>query len=184
MLGEFIVGDFIEKTFRHVNVWVPAQDTGVDLLVTNNKNTKTISLQVKFSRDFLATHMDAIFQKPLRACGWWSLNHQKIADSKADYWVFVLLGFERQSTDFVVIKPSELLHRLNSIHGEIKTIQSYFWVTEKDRCWETRGLKKQEQLAVAQDMFSDSKRDFTKYLNNWSPIQALNTRAFLGTEST
>ncbi len=172
--GEFLVGDYIEREFRRVNLWLPSQDTGIDLLVTDSKNEKTVSLQVKFSRDYLATHMTAIFQKPLRAFGWWSLNQQKIANSKADYWVFVLPSFERRSTDFVVIKPSELLARLEEIHGKVKTIQSYLWVTEKNLCWETRGLKRQEQLSLAQGQYKNDVRDFSKYLNDWSPVQTLN----------
>jgi len=57
--GEFVVGDFLERKFRKVNVWVPSKDTGVDLVVTDKKNKKAISLQV-FSRDFLATHMPSV----------------------------------------------------------------------------------------------------------------------------
>jgi len=172
--GEFIVGDYLERKFRRVNLWLPSKDTGVDLLVTDSKNQKAVSLQVKFSRDYLSTHMKAVFQKPLRACGWWSLNRQKIANSKADYWVFVLVGFERRSTDFIIIKPSELLRRLEKIHRKAKTIQSYLWVTEKDCCWETHGLRLQEQLAIAQGEYSNDDRDFTGYLNEWNPVQALN----------
>ncbi len=174
--GEFVLGDYIERRFRRVNLWVPSRDTGTDLLVTDLENEKSVSLQVKFSRDFLATHMPSIFQKPLRACGWWSLNREKIANSNADYWVFVLVGFERRSTDFVVIKPSELLARLDAIHKRAKTIQSYLWVTEKNRCWETRGLKREEQLAVAQGLYSNSVREFSEYLNNWKPVQSLNRK--------
>lgn len=172
--GEFVVGDYIERKFRRVKIWVPSRDTGTDLLVTDSANKSAISLQIKFSRDFLATHMPSIFRKPLRACGWWSLNPGKIAKSTADYWVFVFMGFERRSTDFVIIKPSELLARLDSIHGKGKTIQSYLWVTEKKRCWETRGLKRHDQLAIAQGHYSDTGQDFSVYLNNWSAIQALN----------
>src|SRR3972149_7324251 len=90
--GEFLAGEYIERKLR-LNVWVPAKDTGVDLLISDAKNKKVVSLQVKSSRDYLATHMAAVFQKPLRACGWWSLNRQKIATSPADYWIFVLVGF-------------------------------------------------------------------------------------------
>ena len=172
--GEFIAGDYIERKFRRVNLWVPSRDTGIDLLVTDSKNKRMLGLQVKFSRDFLTTHMSPAFQKPLRACGWWSLNWQKIAGSKADYWVFVLAGFERRSTNFVVIKPSELLARLEKIHGKAKNIQSYLWVTEKNRCWETRNLKRKDQLEIAHGQYSDSARDFSEYLNNWKPVQALN----------
>jgi len=174
--GEFVVGDFIERKFRHANLWVPSRDTGTDLLVTDTKNEKAVSLQVKFSRDFLATHMPAIFQKPLRACGWWTMSRDKIARSKADYWVFVLVGFERRSADFVIIKPAELLKRHNSLHKAGKTIQSHLWVTEKNRCWESRGLKRQEQLAIANGQYSNNERDFSPFLNNWEPIQALNRK--------
>ena len=172
--GEFVVGDFIERKFRHVNLWVPSRDTGTDLLVTDSKNERTISLQVKFSRDFLTTHMPDIFRKPLRACGWWSLNRQKIAGSTADYWVFVLAGFERRSTNFVVIKPSDLLARLEKLHGKAKTIQSYLWITEAERCWEARGLKQQEKLAIAQGHYANGLRDFSDCLNDWSAVEALN----------
>jgi hypothetical protein len=65
--GEFIVGEHLERSFKDINIWVPTKDTGVDLLVTNSTNTKGISFQVKFSRDYLTTHLDAEFQKPLRA---------------------------------------------------------------------------------------------------------------------
>ena len=172
--GEFVVGDYIERNFRRVKLWLPSKDTGVDLLVTDSKCQKMVSLQVKFSRDFLATNMLDIFQKPLRACGWWSLNRKKIDISQADYWVFVLVGYDRRSTDFVIIKPSDLIARLDSIHGKTKIIQSYLWVTQKNRCWETRGLKRLEQRAIADGMFTNTVRDFSEYLNNWGPIQELN----------
>ena len=51
--GEFLVGQHIERKFKRTNVWVPTKDVGVDLLVTNATSTKAVSLQVKFSRDFL-----------------------------------------------------------------------------------------------------------------------------------
>jgi len=174
--GEYVVGNYIERKFRHVNLWVPSRDMGTDLLVTDSKNKKAVSLQVKFSRDFLATHMPSDLQKPLRACGWWTLNREKIAKSKADYWVFVLMGFERRSTDFIVIKPSELLTQLDAIHRKGKRIQTYLWVTEKNRCWEARGLKRQDHIAIAQGQYTNSKRDLSAYLNNWKPVQALNVK--------
>jgi hypothetical protein len=45
--GEFIAGEYLERTYEGLNVWVPAKDTGVDLLVTNSTNSKGISFQVK-----------------------------------------------------------------------------------------------------------------------------------------
>ncbi len=175
--GEFLVGEFIERSFRSLNVWVPSKDKGLDLLVTDSNNRRAVSLQVKFSRDFLATHMKGTFQEPLRACGWWKLGRKQIAESEADYWVFVLLGFAHRSTDFVVIKPSELLTRLDTIHDDAETVQSYLWVTKNDRCWETRGLKPAEQLEVAEGRYNRDVRDFTRYLNHWAPIEAMSSRS-------
>ena len=127
--GEYLVGSHIEEQFRHVNVWIPSRDTGIDLLVSDQKSRRTVSLQVKFSKDFLVTHMKPAFQKNLRACGWWTINRDKLGASPADFWVFVLLGFDRRSKDYVIVPPKELLRRLESIHGLQKTIQSYLWVT-------------------------------------------------------
>ncbi|MGE4157687.1 MAG: hypothetical protein AB7F75_01165 [Planctomycetota bacterium] len=172
--GEFVVADYIEKTFKRCNLWVPSRDTGIDLLVTNSKNNKAISLQVKFSRDFLTTHFSSLFQKSLRACGWWSINQDKLAKSKADYWVFVVVGFERRITEFIVIKPKDLLKRIKAIHGNGRTIQCYLNVTANGQCWESRGLKRKDQLALALGDNSDRKRDFSTFLNNWGPIQKLN----------
>jgi hypothetical protein len=172
--GEFLVGEFIERKFRRANIWIPAKDSGVDLLVSDSKARKTVSLQVKFSRDFLATHMPAVFQKPLRACGWWTLDRRRILRSPADYWVFVLAGFENRSTDFVIIKPKDLLKHLNRIHGRGDRIQTYLWVTETNRCWETRGLNRPDHFLIADGRYENPVRDFSAYLNNWKPIQALN----------
>ena len=113
--GEYLTGSHIEKKFRHVNLWVPAKDTGIDLLVSDRTNRHTVSLQVKFSKDFLVAHMQKQapeFQRKLRACGWWTLNSEKVRRSHADYWVFVLQGFANASVDYVVIPPQELSRRL------------------------------------------------------------------------
>ena len=128
--GEFLVGCEIEKRFRHVNVWLPAKDTGIDLLISNKKNTKAVSLQVRFSRDYLVTHVrDPLVVKNLRACGWWTPTQQQIRHSCAEYWVFVLLGFFR-NTEFIIIKPTDLWNRLRAIHGgTAKKFQTYLWVT-------------------------------------------------------
>lgn len=68
--GEYLVGSYIERHFKRVNVWVPSRDTGVDLLVSDPRNRRPVSLQVKFSKDYLVTDMGPEFQKPLRVCGW------------------------------------------------------------------------------------------------------------------
>lgn len=173
--GEYIVGSHIEQHYPRVNVWIPSRDTGVDLLVSDRRSRRAISLQVKYSKDFLVTHMGPVFQKSLRACGWWTINAQKLSASTANLWVFVLLGFERRSIDFIIIPPKELLRRLRSIHGPRERIfQCYLWVTEEDRCWEARGLAHKGQLRVSDGSYRQPRRDFTQWLNDWSPVAALN----------
>jgi len=172
--GEYLVGAHIEQSFKRANVWVPLRDSGVDLLVTDEQNRSSVSLQVKFSKDFLVTHKGPEFQKELRACGWWTINRDKLAKSPADYWVFVLQGFASRSTDFVVVPRRELLKNLDAIHGRRKTIQVYIWVTERNKCWETRGLNRADELRVARGDFTDPDRDLTRWLNNWKPIAQLN----------
>src|SRR5689334_3399599 len=128
--GEYLVGSYLERHFPELATWVPGTDTGIDLLVTDRAAKRALSLQVKFSKDFLVTHMAPAFRAKLRACGWWTFNREKLRRSTADYWVLVLQGFSAQSTDFVVIRPAELLKRLSDIHGATgRIIQSYIWVS-------------------------------------------------------
>lgn len=175
--GEFLVDCEIERRFRRVNVWIPAKDTGIDLLISSYDNKRTVSLQVKFSRDYLVTHMkEAALHKELRSCGWWTPTRQQIEKSRAEYWVFVLVGFANRSTDFIIIKPGDLRKRFDAIHGKsAKKFHSYLWVTQKGECWETRGLNRADQLSIAEGTYKNEDRDFTAYLKNpWAPIEALN----------
>jgi hypothetical protein len=173
--GELLAGEHVERRFRNVNVWVPSRDTGVDLLITDRANRRTVSLQVKFSRDFLVTDMPTQFQKTLRACGWWTLNRKKLVASCADYWVFTLIGFARRSTDYILVPRKELLRRLDSIHRRANRLDVYLWVTEKNRCWATRGLTRQDHERIVDGNFRNATRDFTRFLNNWGPVVRLNS---------
>ncbi len=176
--GEFLVGEHIERNFRNVNLWLPSKDSGVDLLVTDSENRRSVSIQVKHSRDYLFSHVIRKrddFRK-LRACGWWTLSRSKIAKSKADYWAFVLQGYSAETSDFVIIQPGELLRRFDKIKKKAERLQCYFWVTNKKKCWETHSLHIDQQRDVANGVFSDGVRDFTEYLNNWGAVKPLNSR--------
>ncbi len=173
--GEYLVASHIEQHYKRTNVWVPSRDTGVDLLVSDSRSRRTVSLQVKFSKDFLYT-MKPIFQgkdSRLHACGWWTIDREKLRKSVADFWVFMLLGFNGRTKDYVLIPPKELLHRLESIHGSQGKFQTYLWVTDK-QCFETRGLPERDRLKVARGEFRDSSRDLSQWLNNWTPVRSLN----------
>jgi hypothetical protein len=168
--GEYLVGSYIEKKFKEYNVWVPAKDTGVDLLVTNSKNIKVVSFQVKFSKDYVVTHMKPVFPNRFKAWGWWTLNGDKIKKSNADLWVFAMQSFQQKTIECIVIPPRVLLQKLRKIHGSGRIIQSYLWVTTNGRCWETRDLSQSEKISVANDSYSNENRNFSAYLNNWRPL--------------
>ena len=161
--GEYLVGEYLERTYPKWNVWIPSKDTGIDLLVTDANNQKTVSIQVKFSKDF----------SPVQgSIGWWTHDPAKIQKSKADFWVFVLPSFLDKKTNYIILPPGELLRRFKAIHGMGgKRIQSYLRVTKKKRCWESRGLNKADRGLIDIDQFSDMDRDFTQYLNSWKQIE-------------
>lgn len=170
--GEYLVGTHIEQTHPKRRVWMPAKDTGIDLLVTDSRNRRAVSLQVKFSKDFNPTHRPVLLQNRLRATGWWTHQPQKIQTSQADFWVFVLPSFIEHETSFIIVPPTELLRRLRAIHGRTaKRIDSYLWVTRTKRCWEARGLPNADQELIAVDRFSDESYDFSEYLNAWQAIE-------------
>ena len=171
--GEALTGEHISRTFRGVNIWVPAKDTGIDFLVTDSRNRRSVSLQVKFSRDFLVTHLRPKFQTPLRACGWWTFHRDKLVNSQADYWAMLLMGFAHRSNDYIIIPPKELARRLRLIHGNETRLQTYLWITQKDQCWETRGPRRDDQQRVADGSYRQAARDFRRFLNNWQPIARL-----------
>jgi hypothetical protein len=173
--GEYLVGSYIESHFKsRLNVWIPSKDTGIDLLVTDRRNRRAVALQVKFGKDFLPAKGSHL-QEPLRCISWFTINRHKLRTSQADFWAFVLRGFKRHSPDFVIVPTAEYRRRLERIHGlRGKMMQSYLWVTERDRCWEARDLKDgvNDERRIAVGVYHNPVRDFTNYLNEegWGGI--------------
>jgi|SRR5439155_10726724 len=171
--GEYLVAQEIEQQFKRALVWVPARDTGVDLLVSDRRRGRTIALQVKYSKDFLPLG-PAEFQKPLRARGWWTLDRDKLRGSVADLWVFVLPGFAAATVDYLLIPPRELWRRLRALHGQPKRLHIYLTVTESGRCFETRGVRRDDLRRIAWDAYRHTVRDLSRWLNAWAPVARLN----------
>ena len=171
--GEYLVASYIEENFKNLNVWVPSKDSGTDLLVTNKDNTKAVSIQVKFSKDFLVAATSDKLRQGLIAVGWWTPQRLKIEKSKADFWILVLHNIFYKKVQFIIIQPREYLDKLTKIHGKVDKIQTYLTVTKKNGCWETRGISRIDQEAISNNRFENSDRDFTKYLNNWEQIKVL-----------
>ena len=168
-VGEYLVGEHIGHVYPRWNVWIPSKDTGIDLLVSDGKNHKTVSLQVKFSKDF---NLSRLLQSHFLATGWWTHDPKKIEKSRADFWVFVIPSFIENQTNFIILPPAELLRRLIAIHGGSHTrIHSYLEVTKNQQCWETRNLTKADRERIASGGYSEADRDFTVFLNAWTQIE-------------
>jgi hypothetical protein len=172
--GEYLVGNYIEGHFGdRWNVWIPSKDTGIDLLVTDRTNQRTVSVQVKFGKDFLPGKSAAL-RNSLCCLSWFTLNRAKLDASQAEFWVFVLRGFTSDEPDFLVVPTPELRQHMEDIHGhENEKLQSYLCST-KSRCWETRGLPTDTMLQIAKGTYQNDVRDFSKYLNDkgWDALEA------------
>jgi hypothetical protein len=168
--GEYLVAATLENKFPDFNIWLPSKDTGIDLLLTDKTNTKTVSLQVKFSKDFSTTHTKEIFRPIIKGAGWWTLNREKIINSKADYWVFILYSLQNKTHDFVVIKPTTLLTIFNKTSRTANSIHCYITVTNHDTVFETRGLNDNDMQLICSNNFVNPDRDLKEYLNDWTPI--------------
>ena len=142
--------------------------------MTDQTNSKTVSLQVKFSKDFLGSlgnSLSEVVATKVKSGGWWTFKREKIRDSRADLWILVLYRFSRRDYDLLVIEPAELLRRYDQLN-RTGIIQSFVWVTASGKCWEIRGLNKRQQIELANGEFVDSARDLSAYLNNWNSLEA------------
>lgn len=165
--GEYLVANELERSFPKQRIWIPSKDSGIDLLVTDGSCRKIASLQVKFSKDHLASGKEIRATPHIKSGGWWALNRKKLEESEADFWVLVLCESHNRRYDYVVISPQELANRYKVIAPDVETIQSYFWVTKAGKCWETRGLGKWEMHEICNDTFRDKNREFSDFLNHW-----------------
>ena len=167
--GEYLVAQEIETKIKEALVWIPCKDTGIDLLVTNKKRTKAVSVQVKFSKDFTAGMREKL-RYGIRSTGWWVLNSKKLSQSTADVWVFVLYSVESKARDFVVIKRIELINRIKALRRTGKTVHLYLTVNHASKVFETRDLPRYEFEMIGKNTYGDMKRNLSRYLNNWKLI--------------
>lgn len=171
--GEYLTGCEIERQFgSKVNLWVPVKDEGIDILITDRANKRIVSVQVKYSRDFVRVSRNQEKRLSYRSLGWWTFKREKLLKSKADFWVLLTYdGFGRES-DFIVIPPKELLKVFNQTQRRKEIIQCYVCVTRNGkRAFEGRDLSTVETEAIIAGDRKAGKRDLSKYLSNWEPIR-------------
>jgi hypothetical protein len=138
--------------------------------VTNKRNERATSLQVKFSKCFLTTVEDEL-RHGLTATGWWSFNREKLKKSTVDFWILALHSLFYKEVQFIIVKPSELLKKLEAIHGNARVYQCYFTVTKKKKCWETRGVSREERVLISANSYKSLMRDFSEHLNKWEKLR-------------
>jgi len=182
--GEFIVGEYIEKRFGDTtNTWIPAKDTGIDLLVTSKNNKNSVSLQVKMSRDYSPEEKKNAFEEKFKACGWLTLKRKKIITSCADYWVICLISHHKRiSPQFLVIEPKSLLDRLEktfkAAHPSRPEPELFHFgpaVTNdlNPIALDTRSLLKGERRSLLSGSVKLGPREYTDTLDNWNCIKSL-----------
>ncbi len=161
--GEFLVGDYINRKLgRKFDVWVPAKDTGVDLLVTSKRRKgKPVSLQAKFSRSYDTSRKLA---RHVIATSWFRLDPKKIRRSQADLWLFVIMTLSHER-HFVVIPTRELRKRIPLDCGRTWTL--YLWVYTNGACYQVRDLDNEERFDAVHCGVRNNKRDFSPWLENW-----------------
>ena len=170
--GEYLVGTHLEQTFRDCRVWLPSKDSGIDLLVTDGSCSRAVSLQVKYSRDYVDSSRspaDPTFLSVTRN-SFITVKREKLETSPARYWVIVLHSFTVKSPRFLVITPSELLKRIEVHHGHRDSYILYFNIVRETKCWDMRAPRAEMKAALDTGTISRS-RDFSDRLDDWSQIR-------------
>lgn len=163
--GEFLVGDYISRTFgKQLEVWVPAKDDGIDLLVTHrSRRSNPVRIQVKHSRGFDARHR---LPQEYQGCarGWYTLNPAKVHASRADLWIFVILTLQHEK-HFIIVPTADLKRRVpRSVR---KPWHMYLSVWKAGSCFNSRGMTKAALAAALDGQSIDAKHDFSPFLENW-----------------
>jgi hypothetical protein len=169
---KYIASNFPEKTVSE-----PTKDSGLDLLVTNQGNARTLKLKVHHSKDYVpqwttVEHVDLSVSKEFKAAGLFTPIRQQLDQSVADFWVLELSGSE-DKYDYVLIPPGELSNRLGVLPDGSRKHFIYVWMTKRGRAWLGRDLNEHQRKSIAENKFEKEDRELTKYLNDWTPVRKL-----------
>jgi len=172
--GEFLLASRIEQVSKELNVWIPAKDRGIDLLITDSTNCKTVSIQVKMTRDYRPPKATSDFQRILSGTGWVRINRKALELSEADLWSVVIVSPNRAELPmYLHIPPKILLQKLKDIHGDKKEYHFYPWVTNEGNCIHGRGMGRKQIKEYLQGVYDLGSRDLSEYYENWTFLDAL-----------
>lgn len=89
---------------------------------------------------------------------------------ETDIFLFILHNLDNENTNFVIIPSSELRSRMD-FHNLLVAdmMQIKLWLTTDGRVFEMRHRGTEFEFM---GMYTDTNRNWTKYLNDWSLIKA------------
>lgn len=142
-----VCGILRDETSKNIEVLMPlnAQMKGIDLVLMNVENKKTISIQVKGSKAYEPKKNEAeAFGDG--STGWFFLSENTIHKATADYFVFLVYVIIENAKDgrryiepHTITIPAKEISKLSEKHKQLHKTKGdsrysfYFWVNPKKK---------------------------------------------------
>jgi hypothetical protein len=176
-VDEAVVAGKVQEAFRkqaHVFFPLNAQLKDVDLLITNLRNRKSVSIQVKGSKAF-EPRVSEIEKYGGGSVGWFFIPKSKIVNCSADYFIFLLhiisddfskkKNRKRLTTHLLTIKPAALYKICKQSKILHKNYSFYIWVDPKQkRAFDFRDSKKKGIINLTKYLDESGLRQVRKHL--------------------
>lgn len=151
-----VSGILRSETAKNIEVLMPlnAQMKGIDLVMMNVKNKKSISIQVKGSKAYEPKKKESEdFGEG--SCGWFFLHKDVIQEATADYFIFLIYVLEqsmetgrRYIEPHTITIPAREISKLSIEHKILHKTKGggrysyYFWVNpQKKEAFDFREIK-------------------------------------------
>lgn len=138
-----VSGILRSETAKNIEVLMPlnAQMKGIDLVLMNVKNKKSISIQVKGSKAYEPKKKESEnFGEG--SCGWFFLHKDVIQSATADYFIFLIYVLEqsmktgrRYIEPHTITIPAEYINKLSKKYKvpHPDNYSFYFWVNPRKK---------------------------------------------------
>jgi hypothetical protein len=154
--GECIVAEEILERLKDCEVYFPAHDVGVDLLVV--KGEKHVGIQVKESRYYVNRR----WRRGHVGYSWHSIKKAKFLKRKADFYIFLtylpVVGehkISRFENKFLIVPSAELERRMTVKDSGKNQIYSFCFHFEDGKVWDERVTVPHNELTTY-DEFVDA----------------------------
>lgn len=151
-IDEAIVTGILRSYFKkEAEIFMPlnSQMKGIDLAISNLKNKKLITIQVKGSKAYEPTKREK-HDFVYGSGGWFFIKEEIIKDCPADYFIFLIYVIIENSENgrrniephVLTIRPKELYQICKENKILHKNYSFYIWVNPKDKkCFDHRDEK-------------------------------------------